>query len=335
MRIEWIDKDKVKIRVENEKDLFTLYKIINPSDILSGYDYRTIEFEKGKEKKKVWIKIEVERVKFSEYGDSLRINGKILEASEIVVGKYHTFDIRIGSEIILEKKFTKFDIEELEKATKKRKEIYVLSLDNRNIALAKISDRIEIIIEEEVNIPKEDLNRDSIYKQKLSNVIKKIEEKPEILVIVGPVFYPDYFEEYIREKLGEDIKILKFRVSQGGINGVIEFSKRKEYLDTLKEYEILELNKIIDDFIKSMLNGMVVMGLEKVKEYAEIGNIDYLLISEDFYKKMKEDGKINIILNIIDMVEKTKGKIYFIYKNIENYELINKFGIVAKIKYKI
>ena len=231
MFINWIDKNTVKIRVEKDSDLISLFKIINPGDIMSGYDYRTIKLsETKKERIKVWIKIKVEKVRFSEYGDSLRVSGEILEASDIVTGKYHTFDLRKGLEFKLYKRFwTPYEISELEKAQKTSRKIYIVSIDDREITLGIISDqRIKIIENVSIDLAKDDPNRESIFIQKISKIIEILEaEKPKVIIIVGPIFYPDIFEKNLKEKFSGDSQILKFKVSKGGKYGIYEFLRRK------------------------------------------------------------------------------------------------------------
>ncbi|MEM1684689.1 MAG: hypothetical protein QXD60_02930, partial [Nanopusillaceae archaeon] len=116
MKYEFLDKKTLKVYIEKDRDLISIYKIINPEDIIEGYDYRVIEINNQKERKKVWVKIIVEDIYFSEYSDNLRVSGRILEASEEVKGHYHTFDLRVGSEFIIKKQksFSFYDIKEIE-----------------------------------------------------------------------------------------------------------------------------------------------------------------------------------------------------------------------------
>ena len=243
MLVEWIDKNTVKVRVEDEYDLLTLFKIINEGDIVYGYDYRTEKIgEKKKERIKVWIKINVENIKFSEYSDSLRINGVIIESSDLVSGKYHTFDIHIGSEIYIQKKeWSNYEIEELKNSEKKSRELYIVSVDDSNICFAKIyRNKIKIIHNININIPKDDPNRENIFMEKASHIIKSINEiSPEFIIIIGPIFYPEIFSKICDKKLKKDIKYRKFKVAHGGIYGIKEFLRRKEYLDSIKEIEII------------------------------------------------------------------------------------------------
>ncbi|MGC9133471.1 MAG: hypothetical protein ACP5GJ_03680 [Nanopusillaceae archaeon] len=336
MKYNIIDKKTIKINAELDEDLIYLYKIINPGDIIEGEDYRVIKFENEKEKIKVKIKIEVEDIKFSQYGNSLRVSGKILEADKEVVGHYHTFDIKVGSEFKLYKKdgIKSYELKILEKSKKRKNQIFVVSLDNNEIAVGIINNGVKILKEEEINISKGDPEEESKRKKIYSEILNIINEyKLKYLCIIGPAFYPEEFYEYIKEKANVE-KILTFKVSNGGVNGIYEFIRRKEYYDTLKNIEIFELNKLMDEILYLIQKNLIAFGFEEVYKNALYGNIEYVLITEEFFKKMKEEN-INKLLELFEILDKINSEIYFVNENIQNYELINKFGIIGKLRYKI
>ncbi|BFI73049.1 protein pelota [Nanoarchaeota archaeon] len=337
MKYYLIDKKTIKIKIEIEEDLLYLFKIINKGDIIEGEDYRVIKFENDKEKIKVKIKIEVEEVKFSQYGDSLRISGRILEADKEVVGHYHTFDIRIGTEFILFKKdgIKKYEIKILEKAQNRNNYIFVISLDNDQIAAGIINKGIKILREDRINISKEDPEGEAKRKKIYSEYVKLINDyKIKYLCIIGPIFYPEEFYDYIKDKVNVD-KILTFKVSNGGADGIYEFTRRKEYYETLKDIEIMEINKKIDEILYLMQKGYISFGIDDVYKNAQYGNIEYVLISEEYFKKMKENGDIAKIIDLFNLLDNIDAEIYFVNNNVQNYELINKFGVIGKLRYKI
>jgi len=333
MKVDFLDKKTAKIFIEYEEDLISLFNVVNPGDILYGYDYRVIEVGDKKERKRVWVKIRVEDLKFSEYSDSLRVSGRILEASEEVQGHFHTFDIRVGSEITLfkEKGFKRFDIEELSKK-RHRKNIYIVSLDNNSIAVAKVNSRLEVLLDEDINIPKDHPERDSLIK----NIYKKavdVLRDAEVIIITGPVFYPEEFKKYLLEKV-KDKKILEFRISIGGISGIYEFLNRTEYLEVLKELEIMEINKIIEDFIVSITKGKGCFGLGEVLEKSEYCNLDYVLVSYEWFKKIKSNREsLEKVIKLIENLDRCNVKLYFVRKDNKNFELIDRFGVVGKVRY--
>jgi len=333
MKVEFLDKKTAKIFVEYEEDLIDLFKVINPDDVLSGYDYRVIEIANKKDRRKVWIKIKVEDIKFSEYSDSLRVSGRVIEASEEVQGHFHTFDIRVGSEIVLfkEKGFKKFEIEELNKR-RERKSIYIVSLDSNSIAVARINGRLEILLDRDINVPKDHPERDSIIKNLYKEVIDTLKDA-EVIVVVGPVFYPEEFKKYLLEKI-KDRKILDFRISIGGISGIYEFLNRTEYLTTLKELEIAEINKLIDDLMFYITKGMVCFGLDETLERASYCNLEYVLISYEWFKKVKSDKNIlEKLILLMDTLDRCNISLYFVRKENKNFEFIDRFGIVGKVRY--
>jgi len=333
MKVDFLDKKTVRVFIEYEEDLIDLFKVINPGDVISGYDYRVIEISDKKERKKVWIKIRVEDIKFSEYSDSLRVSGKIIEASEEVQGHFHTFDIRVGSEIVLfkEKGFKRFELEELSKK-RRRKKIYIVSLDNNSIAVAKINKGLEVLLDEDINVPKDHPERDSIIKNLYKKAVDVLRDA-EVIVIVGPVFYPEEFKKYLLEKV-MDKEVLDFRISIGGISGIYEFLNRTEYLEVLRGLEIAEINKTIDDFIFSITKGKACFGLEEVLERSEYCNLEYVLISYEWFKKIKSNKEIlEKVIKLIENLDKCNVNLHFVRKENKNFELIDRFGVVGKVRY--
>jgi Predicted RNA-binding proteins len=291
MKYEIIDKKTIKIKIEDEVDLLYLYKIVNVGDVIEGHDYRTLKFENEKEKKKIKIKIEIENIKFSEYKDSLRISGKIIDSNDKdSIGHYHTFDIRISTEFTLYKKeeIKKYEEKMLEKSSRKKEDIFVISIDNNDIALGIINNGIKIIKEEYYKINKGDPEEKTKLYKIFSEFLDTIRDYDiKFLCIIGPLFYPEEFYDYIKDKLNiKNIKI--YKVSNGGVNGIYEFVKRTEYYETLKNLEILEINKLIEEVLYLMQKNMVAFGYDEVYNNAMYNNIEYVLISEECFKKMKK-----------------------------------------------
>jgi len=338
MKYEIIDKKTIKIKIEDEVDLLYLYKIVNVGDIIEGYDYRTLKFENEKEKKKIKIKIEIENIKFSEYKDSLRISGKIIDSNDKdSIGHYHTFDIRISTEFTLYKKeeIKKYEEKILEKSSRKKEDIFVISIDNNDIALGIINNGIKIIKEEYYKINKGDPEEKTKLYKIFSEFLDTIRDYDiKFLCIIGPLFYPEEFYDYIKDKLNiKNIKI--YKVSNGGVNGIYEFVRRTEYYETLKNLEILEINKLIEEVLYLMQKNMVAFGYDEVYNNAMYNNIEYVLISEECFKKMKEENNIDKIINLFNILDKIDAEIYFVNNNANNFELIDRFCIVGKLRYKL
>jgi hypothetical protein len=50
---------------------------------------------------------------------------------------------------------------------------------------------------------------------------------------------------------------------------------------------------------------------------------------------MKEENNIDKIINLFNILDKIDAEIYFVNNNVNNFELIDRFCIVGKLRYKI
>ena len=118
-------KGEVKVQVTSLDDIWFLSHIIDEGDYVKGKTFRKIKLGEGPDrdakviKKPVTLKIEVEKVDFHKYSNSLRVSGKITEGTEDVPkGPYHTFDVKEETIIkIIKPKWLIFQIEKLREAS--------------------------------------------------------------------------------------------------------------------------------------------------------------------------------------------------------------------------
>jgi protein pelota len=104
MRIIFEDfkKGLVKCKVENIDDLWSLSGIIEKGDYLEGETYRKIKVGSDEAsdsaKKRIFLKIMVEKREFSQYSNVFRVSGIIIDGpDDIPRGLYHTFNIEEGT----------------------------------------------------------------------------------------------------------------------------------------------------------------------------------------------------------------------------------------------
>ena len=104
-RIKRLDEG-VKLRVEDEDDLWVLAQICRPSNLVGMLSHRrdsttgTKEDGRAKsaERKPMWIVLEVQETAFQSFTDNLRVHGVITEA-KIDIGSHHTHVISPGDEV--------------------------------------------------------------------------------------------------------------------------------------------------------------------------------------------------------------------------------------------
>jgi protein pelota len=123
---------EVSIKIESLDDLWYLSQIITPKCIVKGKTYRKISVsEKESERKQVYIELEAEKVEFREFGDNLKVLGKIIHSSDdrVQKGEYHSFILSANDEITLSKEWSSIDFEYIIKSSKKDSNIMLVAAD--------------------------------------------------------------------------------------------------------------------------------------------------------------------------------------------------------------
>ncbi len=345
MKILELDKDYVKIKITNFEDLWLLYTLLDKNTFVAGYTTRVLKGENYKEKTKVWLKIRVEEAFFDEITRKLKIRGRIVECPEEIPKGYHTFDVDIGSVIEIYKEFSEEEIKELYKAEKEKEPILLVSFDLYECAIALVSNlEYKILDYFESGLSKGEENYENQKIMYYNDIYKKIKEyfekyNPKLIIISSPLFFKEELLNIIKskdEKLAKRIKLID--VSYGGIHGIREALRRKEFLKILQEFEISKINELIQEILYRLSKQeKIAYGWEDVKLAIDSNAVETLIITEDFILKAWREDFIDELKKYIDKVRKQKANIFFVRKNsAENYDALLKLGgIVALLRYDL
>src|SRR5271165_3415913 len=100
MKITQQDKKENLIRLipENLEDLWHLERILAPGDEVQSGSWRSFKATEGAtaEKKKIDIRLHIEKIEFARHANRLRLTGKILSGTPVEyvqTGSYHTIDV--------------------------------------------------------------------------------------------------------------------------------------------------------------------------------------------------------------------------------------------------
>lgn len=346
-----LKRGSIKVRVENTDDLWYLYQVIEKGDIISGRTFRKIiKGEAVVEKKKpVFLKIIAEKIEFHKYAYNLRVLGKIIEGPEDVpLGHYHSFRIEPGSEIKIEKdKWSEYEIRRIEEAVEAtyRPKIILCALNEReaNFAILKESG-VEKVGNVSTSLPSKEY-ADEYEKAKRNffiKIAKKLEEMANIRkidrIVVGAVgFCDEYFMNIVNEKfphLKKMITTCKISgIDEAAINEII----RSGVIDRIVKGERISMEaKLVERVFKEIAkDGKIVYGIEEVKEAAQMGAVDTLIVSETIVQKYKEEERFSELEEIFNEVERKGGKVHFISKEHPAGEEFEKLGIAALLRFKI
>ena len=103
-----IKKGEIRIKIENQEDLWYLSNSVDEGDLIKGKTLRKIKIgEKDQRslkiiKKPVFIEIMAEKIEFAKDSSNLRLLGKITQGPEDVpLGTHHAFNLEENSIITI------------------------------------------------------------------------------------------------------------------------------------------------------------------------------------------------------------------------------------------
>lgn len=335
-------KGFVKLLVDSNDDLWSLYKLIREDDQVSGITTRKIvKGDKAEgERKPVFIKINVKKVEFQESQFALRVLGIVIEGPEDVPrGVHHSFLVKTGTKLLIEKtKWDTYDKELIKKSIEpSRGDILIVTIDNEEAVYALLTkDKATIINTQKSNIPRKDSpdyekTIDDYYKaiiKNTKNLIKAKEAKKAIIACWG--FIGDDLKVLFKVDSELFKNLLFTNVSVTGIAGINELIN-KGIIDKVRSEDLITREtKLVEEFLIGLAKQKLVKyGLNEVSEAIKLGAGRLLLISEAVIVDYRMRNKFKALEELLDNADKYGTKIEFVSSKHEAGERLYKLGGIA------
>ena|GEM_PF-72599 len=335
----------IKIRVDNEDDLWEVYNILYKGDIVIGKTTREIKTQTSSWRRPVTLTLFVEWAEMQPMTNRLRIHGTVIESPEDleIKGKHHTINLEPGSVITIIKKesWNELDLRRLKEAENRTLVNALLaSIDSEDFAVARLTNSgLQTIYEDKIDLrfKNKDLSQENEKKEleKVAKSIKKLVEelKPNIVAISGPSLYLEKLTNVLKNFL-KDTRIVTVETSYGGSAGLREALKKEALRQALKASEAIQEQELMEKFMYMVGKDLpIAYGLKPVEEAALRGAVDLLLIDRDIMNDPETRSKI---VKIVENVIASKGKVKVFTTNQEaRFWLKNIGGIAAIMRYKI
>lgn len=315
-----------RIEIENTDDLWYLKNIIGEGDLIKALTQRT-KLD-GREKKTMKLTLEAEKVNYE--NDRLRVTGEIEKAGEEVELGYHTFNLEPGKEFEIWKDFTEEEWKRLEEAESKRSYQVLFCLVEKGGAdlflveesgitdLSKISENIPGKLYDDQD------TGEGFYNQ-VVNVLKRSSEDVDNIILGGPGFEKDKIHNRIPDEVKDKTFVQDTSVT--GKTGLHEAIKRGALKRVVEESRIGEETQVMEKFLEELEQDGDASYGEPVKELAEKGAVEHLLVTDE---KFREEN------SMVKTVEQQGGKVTVIHTDHEAGERLENFGgIAAFLRYQV
>ena len=347
-RIKRLDEG-VRLRVEDEDDLWVLAQLCRPSSLVGMLSHRrdsttgTKEDGRAKsaERKPMWIVLEVQETAFQSFTDNLRVHGVITEA-KIDIGSHHTHVISPGDEVEISREggLPKADLNLVKEAiaTGSRAKAGLIVVESDEILVFEVTSRgIRDVSQFSMRGGGKRADDSTVVRRGFSEgVAKEVkmvfpDEMP--LVICGPGMAREGFERNMRS-LGAKNTITNAPTSIGGRAAANEVLSEGAADSVLGDHTLVKEVRAIEEAMTRMsTGGAVAFGAVPISEAASQGAIDTLVIDASLLRTA--DGNSNWE-SIVGNVESSRGTV--IQASVDHdagQQLVGMGGAIALLRWKM
>ncbi|HMK53183.1 MAG TPA: mRNA surveillance protein pelota [Methanobacteriaceae archaeon] len=340
----------VEVIPETLDDLWHLYHIIGPGDLVSSRTTRRIQDNTGERlrsdrgiKKTFFMGIRVDNIKFHRYTGKLRATGVIEKGPEDLVplGSHHTLDLKIQNPIKIQKekwsRWHKKRLKEAMNASMVPKALVVVIEDDtadlgilRQYGIDYYGPLIGGISGKRVVMK----NRKQALEEFYDDVAQIIndQEGVEGIVIAGPGFTKNDFFQFFSHKYPDKASLSRIEnTGTGGRVGIREVIK-KGILDEMATegrivHEMRAMSKILEEIGKS--SNLVTYGKEEVRAATEAGAVEELMVIDELIRRKDVE-------KVMNMVENLRGKVMVVSSEHEGGKQLTALGgMAALLRYPV
>ncbi|ABU81437.1 pelota family protein [Ignicoccus hospitalis] len=335
-------KGEVKVRVEDEEDVWILHSALRPGDLVRARTARSVAGSSGKEKIPMTLTIKVTGSEFQAFSNVLRVKGVVVEGPDKfgLIGSHHAIKVYPGKEItIIRERGLAQLLERLKKGEERKPQVPVLAVDYDEYSLAVVRGQgIEWVFEGSLRLPgKGDEGREAATERKINELAKRVSEELKLrnldhVVVVGPGFLKDKVAQRLSE---EGFKVKVDSASSGGRAGVLEAIRKGSLRGVAKELESIKALEALEEFVKHVArgDGYALYGVDDCMTAAQANAVKTLIISDDLLHSPDLGERA---VELVELAEKKGAEVIIVPKGTEAWERLRPFGdVVCLLRFPI
>ncbi len=335
----------IRLTPENLEDLWHIERVLAPGDEVESVSWRSFKATEGAaaEKKKIDIRLSIEKIEFARHANRLRLTGKILSGTPeefVQVGSYHTIDVEPNFAISVFKEWKDHHLSRLRQAMAetKRPRLYILVLDEREALLASMRGYgVNYDWELELSGSKRDEAKKQAesLKQYFGELLSRLQrlEGTHKIILAGPGFAPENFLKYAKEKDGKlASRFVLEHCTYADRTGVTELLKKGVVSRVAADERVALELQVMEEFKTSIAKGSdkVCYGLKNVKQAVETTAASRVLVLDEVLRQRKD------VEEIIEMAEKNKISVMiFSHESDGGHELAGLGGLAAFLRFSL
>jgi protein pelota len=319
---------KIVLMINTVDDLWYLKNILNRNDEIITSVFRRMEQNadlnrsKTTERKKITIRLKIEKVDFLPYTDNLKILGEIIEGENS--GSHQSVMVGVDDELTIIKQMSSQEWELIQEAVENyyKNTVVFVSLDDESCIIALLKSygiqAIADILSRKPGKDYESRGGENNYHGEVVAALKNVGNTASI-IILGPGFeHTKLYGKIKNDPFFNNITVYDFPETDNGKRGIYEFMAEKKSEDILKGARLAGDEKLIERFLINLnKTGLSVYGYDELVKYSKMNMLEDILISESRFK----DPKTRDLLSGLSGIN-----IHVISDYTESGEIIKQFG---------
>ncbi len=321
--------NEIIIRINTVDDLWYLKNLLGNDDLILVTVFRRTEQNddlnrsKTTERKKIKVKIKIDKIDFQPYTDKLRISGEIVEGEN--TGSHQSALIGIDDEIKIIKFLDNQDMKLIDEAENNYygNNVFFISMDDENAIICNLKSYgiqdIGTVYSGKSGKYFDSGYNDSSYLNELVKSIKNIKNATTV-IIIGPGFeHSKLYNKFKLDPYFNKIGVYDIATTENGKRGIYEFLDNPKSEEIIKNSRLARDEKIISEFLKGLnKENLSIYGYGDIKKYAESNMIRDLLISEEKFRSPETKYLLDILSG--------SASVHIISKFTESGEIIKNLG---------
>lgn len=337
---------EIKLVAETLDDMWHLQHIISPGNVVTSFTWRREPEADDKlrperrEKRRVKLSIRVEDIEFHKHANRLRLLGIIVSGPD--VGKHHSFNVELGSEVAIVKEWRADDLRRIKDAVRasRRPRVLLVALDDSSAELALVR---QYGLDGAGSISRPSMGKryavesEADEKKFFSRVAEAIRdiisrENVRAVIVAGPGFTKQKFAAFLRERFQELSEVVRLgEASSGGHSGLYEIVRRGLVERVTREDRLSLEMSLIEELLREISkDGLGAYGRLEIENAASMGAIKKLLVADELLRLNRSDVK-----DILEKARRTSAEVLVISTEHDaGRQLMALGGIAALLRFR-
>ena len=323
-------KGVVKLVPENLDDLWHLYNLIFPGDLVYARTTREVkqdsEFGRPKKGKRIMLVLGVRAkdVSWDRSLNRLRVRGLLVDAPEDIAGagSWHTLNIGLGESMTVakEKGWAGYLVERLERASKTATApVVIVCIDDEEFCVAVMRQfGVDVKVEQKVKLPGKReaegrylaLHKAFVSCASATREVWQSTHGP--IAVLGLGFVKDDFMRFLRDEASDVAeKVVEVKsVHSSGVAGIHEALRSGVLTTAFRHARVAEETLAVEEVLKRL--GMdrrdVAYGFDDVEKANGYGAVETLLVTDTMLRGLDDEKRL-ALEELMKSVEEKGGKI--------------------------